>query len=88
VTLKARAAVVTLDQVGRIVIPKPMRVRLGIEADSELEVSLDGTGLRLEPVRKQTRQVKLVSGFPVLNPAGKLVLTDEQIRELRDGDQR
>jgi AbrB family looped-hinge helix DNA binding protein len=79
---------VTLDQVGRIVIPKPMRLSLGIEADSELEVSLDGTGLRLDPVRKQDRSVKLVDGFPVLSSPGKQVLTDDQIRALRDGDQR
>jgi AbrB family looped-hinge helix DNA binding protein len=79
---------VTLDQVGRIVIPKLLRTRLGIEPETELEISIDGLGLRLDPLRTRTRTVKMVEGFPVLRPPGSQTITDEDVRRLREDDQR
>lgn len=57
---------VRIDSVGRVVIPKPLPDLLGIAADSELEVSRDGAGLRLDPVAGQGRQVVDVDGVPLL----------------------
>ena len=37
----------TIDAVGRLVIPKPLRVALGLGPETELDITLDGTGLRL-----------------------------------------
>ncbi|MDH4144756.1 MAG: AbrB/MazE/SpoVT family DNA-binding domain-containing protein, partial [Acidimicrobiia bacterium] len=37
---------VTIDRAGRVVIPKELRDRLGIEADTELEVTAEGDGIR------------------------------------------
>ena len=44
---------VTVDSVGRVVIPKALRVPLGITPDKQLELIADGSGLRMEPVRHQ-----------------------------------
>jgi AbrB family looped-hinge helix DNA binding protein len=38
---------VSIDQAGRIVIPAALRRKLGLEAGSELELSVDDLGLRL-----------------------------------------
>jgi AbrB family looped-hinge helix DNA binding protein len=48
---------VTVDRVGRIVIPTPLRDALGIEPDTQLEVMPDGAGLPLEPVRSTERSI-------------------------------
>ncbi len=39
---------------GQVVIPKSMRDRLGIAPGDEVDVSLDGAAIRVEPVREQT----------------------------------
>jgi AbrB family looped-hinge helix DNA binding protein len=78
----------TVDRVGRIVIPKPLRVALGIGPDTEVEVMADGTGLRLEPVKRHTRGVEVQDGMPILAPVAGTRLTDDDIRRLRDDLQR
>ncbi|CAN5861442.1 hypothetical protein BH18ACT2_BH18ACT2_06690 [soil metagenome] len=78
----------TVDRVGRIVIPKPLRVALGIGPDTELEVIPDGTGLRLEPLRRERRRIEHQDGLPILGPVRGAVLTDEDVRQLRDDLQR
>ena len=49
---------VTVDSVGRIVIPKPLRDRLGIGAGSELEMIESETGVRLDIVAAAPRVVR------------------------------
>ena len=56
---------VTVDRVGRIVIPKALRLALGIGPNTALELMTDGTGLRLEPVRHGERPVEEQDGLPV-----------------------
>lgn len=65
-------------------IPKPLRDRLGIRP-GEVEVVADGSTLRVEPV----------SGTAVIERAGRLIipaagesLSGEEVRSLRDADQR
>lgn len=53
---------VTIDRVGCIVIPKPLRVALGIGPDTEFELVPDGGGLRLEPVSAHERPVGATTG--------------------------
>lgn len=80
---------VTVDQVGRIVIPKQLRVTLGIGPDTELEIVPDGGGLRLEPLQRNERPVSDGDdGLPLLGPVDDAVLTDEDVRRLRDDAQR
>jgi len=79
---------VTIDRVGRIVIPKPLRRALGIGPNSELELIPDGAGLRLEVVQRRDRAIDEIDGLPVLGRVAGTVTTDDDIRRLRDDVQR
>lgn len=85
---KLGAMYVTVDRVGRVVIPKALRVALGITPDTELELIPDGTGLRIEPVRRHQRSIDTSDGLPILGNVEGAVLTDDDIRRLRDDIQR
>lgn len=56
----------TVDRAGRVVIPKPLRVALGIGPDTELELGVDGAGLRLDPIGPQERTIDEHDGLPIL----------------------
>lgn len=75
---------VTVDRVGRVVIPKPLRVALGIGPGTELELVADGVGLRLDPVRGPERLVVEHDGLPLLGFVPGIVVTEEDVRRLRD----
>lgn len=79
---------VTVDRVGRIVIPKSLRDALGIVADTELEVLPEGGGLRLDPVRTTARAIGEIDGFPLLGAVTGAVLRDTDVAQLRDELQR
>jgi AbrB family looped-hinge helix DNA binding protein len=49
----------TIDKAGRVVIPAAMRERAGLIAGSELEVTEDERGIRLERVAAGPRLVKV-----------------------------
>ncbi len=79
---------VTVDRVGRLVIPKALRIALGITPDTELELIPDGSGLRIEPVRRHQRSIVTRDGLPLLGNVEGATLTDDDIRRLRDDIQR
>lgn len=79
---------VTIDRVGRVVIPKALRVALGITSDTPLELIPDGSGLRIEPVRRRERAIGTRDGLPILGDVEGAVLTDDDVRRLRDDIQR
>ena len=79
---------VTIDRVGRLVIPKALRTALGITPDTELELIPDGAGLRIEPVRRRQRSIDTRDGLPILGSVAGAVLTDDDVRRLRDDVQR
>jgi AbrB family looped-hinge helix DNA binding protein len=79
---------VAIDRVGRVVIPKALRVALGITPETQLELIPDGTGLRIEPVRRDRRSVHISEGLPILGKVGGATLTDDDVRRLRDDLQR
>ncbi|MBI4883638.1 MAG: AbrB/MazE/SpoVT family DNA-binding domain-containing protein [Actinobacteria bacterium] len=79
---------VTIDRVGRVVIPKGLRDQLGLQPDAELDVSIDGHAIRLEPRPAAARVVVDRDGFAVLRSVGDTRLTDRMVRDLRDADQR
>ncbi|WP_343601144.1 AbrB/MazE/SpoVT family DNA-binding domain-containing protein [Mycobacterium sp.] len=79
---------VTIDAVGRMVIPKALRVALGITPDTQLELIPDGAGLRIEPVRRHRRAIDRSDGLPLLGNVEGAVLTDDDVRRLRDDIQR
>jgi AbrB family looped-hinge helix DNA binding protein len=74
----------TIDKAGRLVIPKPLRDRLGL-VPGEVEVTVDGAGLHVEPF----------AGDELDNEDGRLVIPaaggrvdDDLVRTLRDADRR
>ena len=79
---------VSVDRAGRVVIPKPLRVALGIGPDTELELIPDGSGLRLEPVRTRERAIEEKDGLPLLGWVDGAALTDDDVRRLRDETHR
>ena len=40
----------TIDKAGRLVIPRPLRDRIGLAGGGEVEVELDGAAIRIQPV--------------------------------------
>lgn len=74
----------TIDKAGRLVIPKPLRDRLGL-CPGVVEVGIDGAALRVEPVAG----AELVDeGGRLVIPAAGVDLDDEVVRALRDAGQR
>ena len=57
---------VTVDKVGRVVIPKRLRTAFGIGPDSKLTMVEDGSGIRIEPVPSGERMIEEHDGFLVL----------------------
>ena len=53
---------VTIDAYGRIVIPKSIRVRLGLEAGSSLERDVDASGERDESITPAPKDKNRPSG--------------------------
>lgn len=74
----------TIDASGRLVIPKAMRDRVGLRT-GDVEIEADGADLRIRPIAGDDLEER--DGMLVV-PAVGTVLTDEQVRELRDADQR
>jgi len=74
----------TIDKAGRVVIPKALRNQVGLRP-GEIEVVVDGAGLRIEPVTGD--EIEDVDGRLVV-PASGQVLTVDDVRAIRDADQR
>ena len=49
----------TIDKAGRVVIPAAVRERAGLTPGTELEITIDETGVRLERVAPGPRLVKV-----------------------------
>lgn len=69
-------------------IPKSLRLIAGIEPNSELEMISDGTGIRLDPVSRHRRTIDAPDGFPRLVAVVGQMISDHEVVELRDRDQR
>jgi AbrB family looped-hinge helix DNA binding protein len=74
----------TIDQAGRLVIPKQLRDRVGLRP-GVVEVTAEGTGLRVEPLASESL---VEQGGMLVIPATGAEITDELIAQLRDADQR
>jgi AbrB family looped-hinge helix DNA binding protein len=74
----------TIDQAGRLVIPKQLRDHVGIRPGA-VEVTADGSGLRIElPAEEalvERRGRLMIAG-------GGTRIDDEMVRSLRDAAQR
>jgi AbrB family looped-hinge helix DNA binding protein len=74
----------TIDKAGRLVIPKSLRDRLGLRPGA-VDVTADGNALRVEPIVGSGIEER--NGRAVI-PAAGTVITDEDVRSLRDADQQ
>jgi AbrB family looped-hinge helix DNA binding protein len=76
---------VTVDDVGRIVLPKPLRDRLRLTPGTKVDVSEYGSGLQVVPVgrtaRLETRDGRLVA-------VAETPVTDEDVLGLLDAGRR
>lgn len=82
------AMLVSVDRVGRIVIPKEVRDALSLGVDAQLDLTVEGEELRLTPVRPAGRRVVEVDGWPVIEAAPGLSTSDADVRRWRDDGQR
>jgi len=76
-----------LSTKGQIVIPGPVRRRLGIRAGDPLDVGVEAGRIVLTPCEKRSRKVKIiadpVTGLPVLSAGSDApVLTSKEVEEI------
>jgi AbrB family looped-hinge helix DNA binding protein len=76
---------VTVDAVGRIVIPKPLRDSVGLVPGSTVEISAYGACLQITPGGR-TARIVYEGGMPVAT--GETVITDEILFGLIDAGRR
>lgn len=74
----------TIDKAGRLVIPKPLRDRVGL-GPGVVEVVVDGSGLRVEAIAAEALEER--GDLLVIGAAGTPISADV-VRALRDDDQR
>ena len=75
----------TIDSVGRIVVPKPLRDALGLAPGTTVDISRYGAGLQLVPVG---RTAQLVDESGVLVATGETTIDDDVVFGLIDSGRR
>jgi AbrB family looped-hinge helix DNA binding protein len=65
----------TIDTAGRLVVPRVLRSKLGLEKGGEVEIELDGSALRIEPVAGSGLEVE--EGLLVIPSVGTPVSIEE-----------
>ena len=75
----------SMDSVGRIVVPKPLRDALGLTVGSTVDISRYGAGLQLVPTG---RTAALVDESGVLVATGETAINDEVVFGLIDSGRR
>jgi AbrB family looped-hinge helix DNA binding protein len=73
----------TIDKAGRVVIPRSLRIRVGLVGAGEVELELDGAGIRIEPVAGTTLREQ---GGLLFIPAAGTPIDNGVVGELIDAD--
>jgi AbrB family looped-hinge helix DNA binding protein len=73
----------TIDKAGRLVIPRPLRDRIGLADGGEVEIELDGAAVRIAPVAGH--DLREEGGLLVIPSTGTPISAAE-VRELIDAD--
>jgi AbrB family looped-hinge helix DNA binding protein len=86
---KLYAMKLRMDKAGRIVVPKPLRKRLGLQSEAELEVVEQADGILLRPERPQPSMVRVRGlwvhqGVPEPGTDWDRVLDDVREERIRD----
>lgn len=76
---------VTLDSVGRIVVPKVLRDALGLRPGSTVDISRYGSGLQVVPTGRTAR---LVDEDGALVATGETTIDDDVVFALIDAGRR
>ena len=79
---------VSIDRAGRVIIPKEVRDRLSLVADTSFELDVEGGSIRLTPQQGPRRSFRVVDDWPVFEAVPGHTLTDADVQRLRDADQR
>ena len=77
--------ITTIDAAGRVVIPKVLRELAGLVPGAELNVEIDGAGLRIEAAAGAGLAKK---GRFLVIPASDQAIDDEVVNRLRRDGQR
>ena len=75
----------TVDSVGRIVVPKPLRDALGLQPGSTVDISRYGAGLQVVPTGRTAR---LVEEGGALVATGDTAIDDDVLFGLIDAGRR
>ena len=73
----------TIDKAGRLVIPRTLRERIGLAEGGQVEVDLDGAGVRIEPIAGG--DVRKRGGLLVI-PARGIPIDEQSVREMIDAE--
>ena len=74
----------TIDQAGRLVIPKPMREQAGLQPGMPLLVSVRDGRIEVEPAPRAVRVVKKGRVFVAVPLTKGEALSADTVRETRD----
>jgi AbrB family looped-hinge helix DNA binding protein len=77
----------TVSTKGQVVLPGPLRRKLGIQAGDAMEISVEAGRIVLMPQRKKTRKGKIiadpVTGLPVLSAGDAApLLSSKEVDEI------
>ena len=80
---------VTIDRAGRVVLPKPLRDELRLEAGDSLELGLEGEQITLRPIRAKS-PLRKDRGIWIFHGGGSLSVSraNELIAEAREDRNR
>ncbi len=79
---------VTIDSVGRLVIPKQLRGRFGLDAGTAVELEAAGDHIEMRPAGRHVR-IETGSGRPVARATGDVpLLTAADVRRLIEDARR
>lgn len=73
----------TIDKVGRLVIPRQLRDRVGMAAGGVVEIEIDGAGLRIRPLAGT--ELREEDDLLVIPRSGASI-DDARVTELIDAD--
>ncbi len=73
-----------IDKSGRVIIPKPLRDKLGLVGGEELEVTEENGAIEIRPMAIDVELVETAEGLVALPKQPVPVLTAEQVRATLD----
>ena len=80
---------VSIDNAGRIALPKPIRDAVGLTRGQEVEVRLAGVIIEIEPIQPPVRLRERAGRLPVLEVEGEVPpVTDEDVRRALEAQRR